>query len=162
MNRVDDSLWSSGDNESLIKALIDAGAEFIVVGGLAVSWYWSQRQADDMDLLINPTSENAVRVMKALRSLRLEVHEEMGFTQPGVQIPLKTWHYAELLTPQNQGESFRESASQAIHGKLFNYPVFIASKQTLIAMKSFADNASDPLLEKHRQDLKVLRSLAEV
>ena len=159
MNRLDDSLWSSGDNSPLIQAFIDADVEFIVVGGLAVAWYWPERLADDMDLLINPTVENSVRVMKILRSQCLQIDEKTSFVREGLQVPLKTRHYAELLTPKNQGESFMQSAAKAIQGKLFNFPVLIAAKETLISMKSFADGTTDPLLEKHRRDLKVLRSL---
>jgi hypothetical protein len=159
MNRIGDSLWSTGVNKPLVRAFLDAGVEFIVVGGLAVSWHWLEREADDMDLLLNPTAENSIRVVRALRSQRLETQDEISCAQEGLQIQLKESHYAELLTPRNDGESYVEIAKKAVKGKIFNFPVLIAGKETLIAMKMFADNTSDPLHEKHRRDLKALRSL---
>jgi len=159
MNRIGDSLWSTGVNEPLVRAFLDADVEFIVVGGLAVSWHWLEREADDMDLLLNPTAENSIRVVRALRSQHLEAHDEIAFVREGLQIQLKESHYAELLTPRNDGESYVEAAKKAVKGKIFNFSVLIAAKETLIAMKIFADNTSDPLHEKHRRDLKALRSL---
>ena len=159
MNRIGDSLWSTGVNEPLVRAFLDADVEFIVVGGLAVSWHWLEREADDMDLLLNPTAENSIRVVSALRSQRLDAHDEIAFVREGLQIQLKESHYAELLTPRNDGESYVEAAKKAVKGKIFNFSVLIAAKETLIAMKIFADNTSDPLHEKHRRDLKALRSL---
>lgn len=159
MNRMGDSLWSTGVNEPLVRAFIDAGVEFVVVGGLAVSWHWSEREVDDMDLLLNPTAENSTRIARALRSLRLDAHDESAFEREGLQIQLKESHYAELLTPRNDGESYVEVAKKAIKGKIFNLPVLIAAKETIIGMKMFADDTSDPLHEKHRRDLKALRTL---
>lgn len=57
MNKVNNNLICFGGNEPLIKSFICNEVEFILVGGLAVSWFCSSRQADDMDLLINPTNK---------------------------------------------------------------------------------------------------------
>jgi hypothetical protein len=159
MSRIQDSLWSTGENKPLGQAFIDACVEFVVVGGLAVSWYWSERQADDMDLLLNPTPDNSIRVVRVLQSQYMNELDGMAFARPNVQMPLKKWNYAELLTPRNDGESYIDVSIKAVQGKLFDLPVLIATKETIIAMKCFADGTSDPLLEKHRQDLKALRAL---
>ncbi len=68
MNRVGDKLLHVGANKELIHAFTSGSVEFIVVGGLAVSWYCCDRKADDMDLLVNPTHENSVRNARALDS----------------------------------------------------------------------------------------------
>ncbi len=159
MNRIGDSLWSTGDNKPLVQAFIDAGVEFVVVGGLAVSWYCSERQADDMDVLLNPTPKNSIRVVRVLQEQRINDLEEMAFARQNVQMPLKKWHYAELLTPRTDGESYTDVSKKAVQGKLFDFPVLIAAKDTIIGMKCFADGTSNSLLEKHRQDLKALRAL---
>ena len=159
MSRIEDSLWSTGENKPLVQAFIQAGVEFVVVGGLAVSWYWPERQADDMDLLLNPTPENSIRVVRMLQSQYMNELDGVSFARPNVNMPLKKWHYAELLTPRNDGESYMDVYKKAVQGKLFDLPVLIAAKDTIIAMKCFADGTSDPLLEKHRRDLKALRAL---
>jgi hypothetical protein len=159
MSRIEDSLWSTGENKPLVQAFIDAGVEFVVVGGLAVSWYWPERQADDMDLLLNPTSENSIRVVRVLQSQYMNELDWMVFARQNVQMPLKKWHYAELLTPRTHSDSYVDVSKKAVQGKLFDLPVLIASKETIIGMKMFADDASDPSHEKHRRDLEALRSL---
>jgi hypothetical protein len=59
MNKVGDTLMHFGANEQIVREFLSVGVEFIVVGGLAVAWYCPDRQADDMDLLVNPTPDIA-------------------------------------------------------------------------------------------------------
>jgi hypothetical protein len=101
MNKLGDTLLHTGTNEELVAALIEHDVEFIVIGGLAVTWYCPERQADDMDLLINPTPENSKRLSRALSGLPfVSPCNADAFTKPGLQVPLKNYFYAELLTPR--------------------------------------------------------------
>lgn len=45
--------------------------EYLIAGGMAVSHYCPQREARDMDLLLNRTHENAKRIQEALRNVWL-------------------------------------------------------------------------------------------
>jgi predicted nucleotidyltransferase len=49
--------------------LNEHGARYVLVGGLAVQAWGSARASNDMELLIDATSENARRVLDALRQL---------------------------------------------------------------------------------------------
>jgi len=55
------------DYADLLLALLDARAEFVVVGGWAVAVHGHARATDDLDVLVRPTPENAARVYEALQ-----------------------------------------------------------------------------------------------
>ena len=52
----------------VIHALVDAGAEFIVVGAHALAAHGLIRATGDLDLFVRPSKANAARVMSALRA----------------------------------------------------------------------------------------------
>lgn len=160
MNRIGDSLQHTGSNEQLVHAFTSGGVEFIVVGGLAVAWYCADRQADDMDLLVNPTSENSVKVAGALDGLQLRGFSATSFTKPALQVPLKQHLYAELLTPRADGPSYTEVAETAVDAKLFNIPVRVASPASLIRMKEQAVASAEAQRDKHLKDIERLRKHA--
>jgi hypothetical protein len=126
MNKIGDTLIHSGENKVLVRAFKMSEVEFIVIGGLAVAWYCSDRQADDMDLLVNPTPENSARISQALNGLGLSGYSVASFTQPGLQVRLKHTYYAELLTPQKEGLTYSEVDKDAVDAKLFSIPIRLA------------------------------------
>lgn len=158
MNRIGDTLVHFGSNEDLVRHLLVAEVEFVVIGGLAISWYCPDRQADDMDLLVNPTEENSVRIAKALDDLGLEGHLPDSFVTLGRQVTLKQHHYAELLTPEKDGPQYSEISASAVPGKLFGMPVRIASVQSLVGLKRRALDAANRQREKHMSDLALLQN----
>lgn len=54
------------DFRDLLRALSDAGAKFLVVGAYAVSFHSEPRATGDLDIWIEATPDNAVRVYRAL------------------------------------------------------------------------------------------------
>jgi len=155
-NRIGDNLVHFGANEELVHALLATGVKFVVIGGLAVAWYCPERQADDMDLLVEPSAENSARVAAALASLRLHGFTADSFAKAGLQVPMKGAYYAELLTPAQDLPTFSETEAQAVQAKLFNLPVLVASVSTLIAMKKRAAQAQPAQREKHLSDISLL------
>ena len=157
MNKIGDTLVHVGTNEALIRAFIAIEVEFVVIGGLAVAWYCSDRQADDMDLFINPTPENSIRISQSLISLNMNGFKPNAFTKLGLQVPLKQFYYAELLTPQKDGLTYSVVANDALEAKLFNIPVKLASVASLIQLKEQAVASANEQVEKHIADIKSLK-----
>ena len=62
-----ENLFNS-DYADMAKALLDAGAEFMLVGGFAVSVHGYPRTTFDIDFWVRPTPENAPRVLAALQA----------------------------------------------------------------------------------------------
>jgi hypothetical protein len=54
------------DYLDLLRALNDAEARFLVVGAYAVAFHSEPRATGDLDLWVDPSSENAARVHRAL------------------------------------------------------------------------------------------------
>lgn len=157
MNRIGDNLIHFAANEELIRAFVQRGVRFVVVGGLAVAWHCSERQADDMDLLVEPTDENSVHIVDALASLGIPNVPPNAFARNDVQAPLKQVFYAELLTPRTGQLSFVEVSASAVDAKLFGLPVRLASRATLLDMKHAAVAAGDESAAKHLEDIARLR-----
>lgn len=74
------------DFEDLLRGLSASRAEYLVIGGYAVSFHTEPRYTKDLDVWVRPTLGNARRVMKALRefgapltNLRLK-----DLTTPGI------------------------------------------------------------------------------
>lgn len=161
MNKIGDTLIHTGTNEELVVALIKHQVEFILIGGLAVSWFCSERQADDMDLLVNPTPENSRRLSKALSSLPdMNLCNPDEFTKPGLQVPMKNHFYAELLTPRQDGLQWPQVFDASVNGKLFNHPIRIAGPTTLIQLKEHAIASLEVQSGKHLRDIELLRPYA--
>ncbi len=160
MNRIGDNLICTGSNEAIIKAFSAFGVEFILVGGLAVSWYCSSRQVNDMDVLVNLTKENSKKVANALGSLGLNGFANDAFAKAGVQAPIKKFHYADIITPARDGLTFEDIMKDSIMGKLFNIPVHIPSVGNLIKLKESAVASTEKELSKHQQDIVFLRNIA--
>ena len=63
-------------------ALLNAGgAKYVVVGGFAVALHGVVRATKDVDVLIEPSLENALRTLKALEGLTWGVAREMDAAQ---------------------------------------------------------------------------------
>lgn len=54
------------DFRDLLIELVDAGAEFVVLGGHAVAFHGHPRATKDLDILVRPVPANAERVYSAL------------------------------------------------------------------------------------------------
>ena len=54
------------DYRDMIAALLEENVRFLVIGGYAVGLHGYQRPTKDIDFLVLPSPENAVRVMKTL------------------------------------------------------------------------------------------------
>ena len=155
-NRVDDNLIHFGANEELVRTLFDTQVKFVVVGGLAVSWHCSARQADDMDLLVEPTHENSSRIARALSQLNISGFRDDSFVHPGLQVPLKQHYYAEFLTPEVDGLSYAAIEAKAVQAKLFGLPVRLASVESLVHMKRRAAASLAAQSLKHQSDIALL------
>ena len=158
MNRVGDNLFHFGPNEEIVRAFVQFQVEFVLIGGLAIAWHRRHRQADDMDLLVNPSEENSKRIAQALSSICLNGFGENSFTAPGLQAPLKQRHYAEILTPKKGGLSYSEVVSDAVEAKLFHMPIKLASIGGLLKLKQDAVVSVSEQLQKHQADIDLLRS----
>jgi hypothetical protein len=139
-------------NVPLVEALARHGVRFLVVGGLAVHHHAPERQADDLDLLVDQTVEIARKLMDAFASINLRPNfsEEQFVNGRKVQIPLKSFNYADIITA-GPGFDFDEHWQQADEALIGNTRVKVASIPTLLVLLAGSDNP------KHAGDVELLR-----
>ena len=88
------------DSEAdLIRALVLAKVEFVVIGGHAVHSHGFSRPIGDLDILIAPNSENASRIKAALAAVNftLTADLESRIAQPQANCVLPSPFHSQLL-----------------------------------------------------------------
>jgi hypothetical protein len=65
----------SEEHYKVLSALIKYEVRFLLVGGIASIYYGVNRNTGDLDILVEPSKENGLRVVNALKSLQLDVPE---------------------------------------------------------------------------------------
>lgn len=127
-----------GGNNELVEQLVRHRVRFLVVGGAAVNFYVAERTADDLDLLVEPTPDNAERLFAALAALHLTPQFPQDVisrpTERPQQMPLKTVYYADLLTP-GPAVNFATEWDRASLGSIGGNEVRVAARGLLIEMK---------------------------
>src|SRR5438270_11719699 len=66
----------SRDLREFIECLNSNEVDYLIVGALAVSWHGFPRYSADVDFLVRPSGENALRMLKALA--------QFGFSSLGI------------------------------------------------------------------------------
>ena len=139
-------LYTFGGNDALLAELVRCGVRFLLVGGLAVHFYASERKADDLDLLVEQTSENAERLFQAMAALHvMPEFPQVLIATPGdqpQQLPFKTYHYADLVTT-GKDINFPAEWAQSQEALIGQHRVHVASRALLIAMKRKAGREKD-------------------
>ncbi|MEM1045495.1 MAG: hypothetical protein AAGL24_05070 [Pseudomonadota bacterium] len=84
---------------SILEALLNEGVRSVVIGGAAVQHHGHTRSRDDLDILVEPTPENASRVVAAIGAkFRFTDEHLKGLAKPGVQMHLGGACPVEVLT----------------------------------------------------------------
>ncbi len=131
----------------IIRALLDAEARFIIVGAYALNLYINPRATGDLDIWIEPTPENATRVLHALRQFGAPLNEvaESDFANPGVvfQIGIPP-RRIDLLT-ELSGLQFADAWADRPMLPFGPFTVPFLSKAALIKNKRATGRAKDLL-----------------
>jgi uncharacterized nucleotidyltransferase DUF6036 len=121
------------------------GAKAVVVGAHAVAFYAKPRSTRDLDVFVEPTHENAERVLDALTDfgfgdLGLTVAD---FSEPGRIVQLGSPPNRIDLMTSIDGVSFEEvwnGRAEATHG---NARVFMIGREELIRSKTASARPQD-------------------
>jgi hypothetical protein len=127
----------SPDYLDIVRALSDADARFIIAGAYAVNLYVDPRATGYLDIRVEPSAENAGRVLRALNDFGAPLAgvSESDFAKPGVTfqigvVPLRI----DILT-----EISRVSFDEAWNGRTMHsfgpFTIPFLGKQTLIQNK---------------------------
>jgi len=142
------------DLRALLSALNEAAVRFVVIGGVAVGAHGYVRATEDLDIVPEPTGENADRLARVLAELEgtLPLAESRPFQAAGDVAALKrrrnltldTRHGALDVVQQAAGvPSFAELDKRAIASELLGVPVRVASLSDLRRMKEARGSTQD-------------------
>ena len=156
--------------ETIVRALNDAGVQYLIVGGLAVNVHGYERLTVDVDLVIGLQPKNIKRALHALQSVGYQMSipatpEE--FARPELReswrkeknmLVLRLWSDAHRRTPIDVfvyepfdfEKEFARAKWEPVAGDI-RAPV--VSYETLLAMKSEAGRDKDLM------DIRALRKL---
>jgi hypothetical protein len=151
-------LYTFGGNLALVESLAQHRVRFLVVGGLAVHHHAPERQADDLDLLVEQAVEVARNLAAALTAINVRPHftEDQFINARRGQIKLKLHAlYADILTA-GRAFDFDEHWRRAEDALLGYFPVKVAAIPTLLTLLAGSDNP------KHEADIALLRRIASL
>lgn len=137
------------DFADMIRCLQDAGAEFLIVGAHALAAHGIPRATGDIDLFVKPSSDNAVRIIEALRAFGapLDAHgvDATDFAVPGsiYQIGLPP-RRIDLIT-EISGVSFDEAWSSRIESTVHGMSLAFIGRDALLKNKLASGRDKDLL-----------------
>lgn len=125
------------DLREFIELLNSRRVDYIIVGGHAVAYHGHPRFTGDIDFLVRPSSENAERLMDAVREfgfsdLHLSQHD---FTKPNTVVQLGyPPNRVDLLTSIS-GVEFEEAWSTKVGADLDGLPIYFIGWEALLKNK---------------------------
>lgn len=75
------------DIEGILEALVEAGVEFLLIGGVAVGFHGYVRATKDVDVVPSPDPENLQRLAGVLKHLDAEIEGGEEFDEAELPDP---------------------------------------------------------------------------
>lgn len=125
------------DFSQLLELFNNHGVEYVIVGGYALAFHGWPRYTGDLDLLVKPDTENAKKILSALKdfgfgSLKLcidDFSKEGKVTQLGIP-PVRI----DIITSLT-GVSWKSISAHKIKGGYGNIKLYFIGKEEFIANK---------------------------
>ena len=144
---------------SLLRALLDGGVDFVVIGGLAAQAHGSPLITEDLDICFDLDRANLERlaaVLDGLAAIRRGMPEELRAPldaralRAGDVFTLRTrFGDLDLLARPDPGLDFAQLRSRAARFEFEGLTVWIADIADVIAMKRAAGRPKDLLAIEH-------------
>lgn len=144
------------DIRRICRALDEAGAHYVLIGGFAVILHGGLRTTKDIDLLVDPEPANVERLKQALSVLEDDAAREIeaGDLQKYTVVRVADEVLVDLLAAAC-GVTWSEARASALRMDVEGTPVIVADVETLIRTKMTvrpSDAADRAWLESLRED----------
>lgn len=142
-----DSSGLNADFVDVLRALIDAGAEFLLVGAHAMAVHGVPRATGDLDLLVRPSEDNAERVLAALRAFGAPV-DAHGVTagdlcRPGTVYQIGVAPRRIDILTRISGVSFDEASLDRLVVEMEGLSIPVLGRAALVKNKRAAGRDKD-------------------
>lgn len=143
----------SSDFSDLLRALNAAGAEYLVIGALAVGFYAEPRATADFDVRIGASRENAARVFRALIDFGAPVSDLTieDLAQPDLVYMIGAVPFRVDILTTIDGVEFGEAWRHRVQSLIDGVPMAYIGHADLITNKTAVDR------DKDRIDVRRLR-----
>jgi hypothetical protein len=137
----------NSDFSDLFAALNAAGARCLLVGGYALAVHATPRFTKDIDVWIEPTPENAARVMSALRvfGAPLDTLSEADLSRPGIVFQMGVPPNRIDLMTSIDAVTFDEAWTARISTSYGDQTIAVIGRAHLIANKRATGRPQDAL-----------------
>jgi len=121
----------------ICRALNDAGARYILIGGFAVIAHGGARTTNDIDLLVDASPDNIMRVKRALRVLEDHAVDEIAETDVAKYVVVRVADeiVVDLMAPAC-GIDYADAAKDVATLTIDGVAIPVASPATLIRTKN--------------------------
>jgi predicted nucleotidyltransferase len=145
------------DIQALLRELVDGGVEFLLIGGIAVSYHGHVRATKDVDVVPDPDPANLERLTAVLRGLEAQVEGADDFESGELPDPLDpgaldlggNWvlitRLGRLDVMQWIGDDplWSQLSPGAIEDQIAGLPIKIVSFEDLVKLKELAGRPED-------------------
>ena len=145
------------DYREMLQCLSDEGVEFLLVGAYALAAHGYPRATGDMNVWVNPTSENARHVYKALTVFGASLRDvaPQDFSRPDVVFQIGVAPRRINIMTGISGVKFVDALRNASQVDVGAFAIPVLSRADLIKNKEASGREKDLL------DVKVLRRHTE-
>jgi predicted nucleotidyltransferase len=121
----------------ICRALNEAGARYVLIGGFAVITHGGGRTTKDIDLLVDASPDNITRVKQALRILEDRAVDEVSETDVSRYTVVRVADEVVVdLMALACGIDYKSASTDAMTVTINDVPIFVASPATLIRTKN--------------------------
>lgn len=144
---------ASSHFKELLRSFNERGVRYLVVGAYAVMKYTEPRYTKDLDVWVEPSTENATRVVKALAEFGapMEGVTEEDFTNQDLVFQIGIAPHRIDVLMGVKGLQFSQAWARRFETEFEDVQMFLVSKQDLLVSKEAAGRPQDLL------DLELLR-----
>jgi predicted nucleotidyltransferase len=143
------------DLESLLQSLNAREVRYVIIGATAFPVHGYARATLDVDILIEPTEENASRTWEALRAFGYDVTDVTVEDMLAKKILIRQYLLETDIHLSAAGVTFEQVWDNRVEGTIGETSAHFAGLDELIAMKQAAGRPKDV------EDLRVLLKLRE-
>ncbi|MFZ5470538.1 MAG: hypothetical protein ACOZIN_13965 [Myxococcota bacterium] len=146
----------NSDFSDLLSALNEAEARYLIVGAYAVAWYAEPRFTKDLDIWVEPSPDNAQRVLQALQGFGAPLQDLTAddLSTPGMVFQMGVPpNRIDLLTEPSGGISFEDAWAHRVEGHHGEVRMWVIGLDELLRNKR---SVARP------QDLRDVRALERV
>jgi predicted nucleotidyltransferase len=142
----------SPDYLALLRALVDHGVDFIIVGGVSAVLHGAPVTTFDLDVVHSRTPDNLTRLLKALQDLDADYRGRGDQTlpptvarlgSPGHQLLMTRFGPLDLLGTIGAGHDYEDLLAHTLELQVSGIPVRILDLETLIRTKVELDRDKD-------------------